>query len=202
MVADYSKQLTDIANALNRPTTPTWLVAGLSVLSGSLLSLAAQWYLLRANDSYKRHKMRRILYAELSSLYESSRSNFNHILKISRQPNVPGGFDEAALLRNLKSSLHFRGQEYAVSNIETYLQLEERNSLESLYIFFKQSITQESSTAWFSWVAISATYDAVHRGFLKDNYVKSFFPKRYKEFKGMTTFIGDNAPLGQEDVND
>jgi hypothetical protein len=64
---DYSRQLAEIAKALNRPSTPTWIIVLLSTVVGAISSVLVQMLSLRLADRYKRHKMRRILYHELAA---------------------------------------------------------------------------------------------------------------------------------------
>jgi hypothetical protein len=66
---DYSHQLEEIAKALNRSSIPQWVVALISVLVGALLGIAGQ-ALLKVFDNWRDiHKMRRVLYQELSTIF-------------------------------------------------------------------------------------------------------------------------------------
>src|SRR5258708_18931226 len=69
MQVDYTPQLQEIAKALNRPSTPTWLIAIFSGLLGFLASVLSQVFQHWYAKHRARNKMRMIVYSEIGSMY-------------------------------------------------------------------------------------------------------------------------------------
>ena len=69
MQADYTKQLTDIITALNRPMMPGWQIALLGALVGVIGSGLVQVLLRSIDERRERGRLRRIVYCELAEIF-------------------------------------------------------------------------------------------------------------------------------------
>lgn len=166
---DYSNQLQEIAKALSRPTTPVWLVAAFSALLGVLGGLAGQSLMMVVTDTYRRHKLRRVLYLDLADMFWA----VDTIMAFAEMPDQNRWQWQEEQLRRM---LVFRGEKYCRDNQEIYIQLPERLAAETLYQRFHDIVDDMHSMQINTGLALRKFADAVHSG--------SLIPKHFRRFLG------------------
>ncbi len=119
MQVDYTTQLQEIAKALNRPSTPTWLIAIFSGLLGFLASALSQVFQHWYAEHRAQNKMRMIVYSEIGSMY-SHLVHF-HSLKTSGKSEQEDIEWRKKQLR--EHFLKFEGEKYAEDNKAVFIQL-------------------------------------------------------------------------------
>ncbi len=172
MQADYTPQLQEIAKALNRPSTPTWLIAILSGLVGFLASVFSQvfqhWYAERR----ERNKMRMIIYSEIGAMY-SHLVHFHDLGKGYESEEE----DIAWRKKQLKERfLKFEGEKYAEDNKAVFIQLKERSTIDEIYSAIREVFGPEEEYGFFlnSGLAIEILEDCVRLNYLPRTYVKRY----------------------------
>jgi hypothetical protein len=162
---DYTQQLAEIVQALNRPSTPTWLVAVIGSAVGATGAIAAQilraWY-----DEHRANtRMRRRLYTDLADLF--LKADFFRSLSHETEEWRQSQF---------KHHLHLNAIENIIRTPDVYLEQYERRSAEMLYISFKRIIEDPQDETVRT--ALSMFAEHVHDGFLKKELFKRFMEKK------------------------
>ncbi len=171
---DYTKQLEEIARALNRPSTPVWLVAIFSAVLGVIGGLVGQSLMMIATDAYRRYKLRRVLYLDMADLFFAVDSivEFKEIDDAHRYQ-----WQE----QELATHLTFRGEKYVRDNQEIYVQTGERLVADMLYLRFHKILDEKNSMAVNTNLALRITANTVTEGTLQKKYFKRFLrPKSYE----------------------
>ena len=120
-IPDYTRQLNGIVAALNRPATPTWVIAVVSAMLGALLTIAVQLLIKRLDQRRAMDQMRRIVYGELGQVCSSLTAEF---LNATDQPITPEMQRKIEAL-SIRSALSFKGEKYMNDNLGTAIMLEE-----------------------------------------------------------------------------
>lgn len=111
---DYTKQLSDIARALTKPTLPTWLVALLSSIVGAISTLIVQRVARRLESFDDREKMRRVVYSEIIHLFFMAQS-----VAGMNEPILPGALGIARA--QLAADLRFHGEQYVQEHLDVHI---------------------------------------------------------------------------------
>lgn len=201
---DYSKQLAEIAKALNRPVTSVWLVATFSTLLGFIGGFIAQWSAMRMTDAYRLNKVRRVLYLDLAEMFWSVRR-----IQITAITEIPATQKWHWQVDQLRKTLLFRGETYCSDNLEFYIQLPERYVAEFLYLRFHRILDEADSLNVNSALVLTIFAEVVHSGDLSPKYFRRYLGKKratsllhtldayHREneegLKGMDLHASDNA---------
>jgi len=118
MEADYTKQLMEIVQALNRPTFPPWAAAALSAGLGFFGGTSTQLFMAWFNVRRQRYYLRKVLYADLGEKFLS----LHRVVfpKLHENPNGIGAFG-------------FQAREHARKTPDLYLSLTEYHRVEDAY---------------------------------------------------------------------
>jgi hypothetical protein len=172
MQPDYTPRLTEIAKALNRPSTPTWLIAILSGLLGFLASVLGQVFQHWYAEHRSRKKMRMIIYSEIGSMY-SHLVHF-HDLRSGYKPEQEDIEWRKKQLR--ERFLKFEGEKYAEENKTVFIQLKERSTISEIYSAIREVFGPEEEYGFFlnSGLAIEILEDCVRLNYLPSSYVKRY----------------------------
>jgi hypothetical protein len=172
MPADYTSQLQEIVRALNRPQTPTWLIALFSGVIGFLAAVLGQivqhWYAERS----ARTKMRMIIYSEFGSMY--SRLVHFHTLGASHKADQNNIEWRKRQLR--ERFLKFEGEKYAEDNKGVFIQLKEHSTISLIYSAIHDVFLPEEDLGFFinSGLAIEILEDCVRLNDLPELYVRRY----------------------------
>jgi len=168
---DYTPQLEQIVNALNRPTIPTWLIAILSAFLGFLISIPTQLFQHWYSDRRARGKMRIIIYSELGSMY----SNLVHFYRVKTE--LPEHKDIEWRKKQLKETfLKFEGEKYAEENKDVFFGLKERPTITLLYSAIRDVFGPEEEYGFFinAGLAIEILEDCVRLNDLPARFVQRY----------------------------
>ncbi len=166
---DYTKQLEEIARALNRPTTPPWLVTILSAILGFLTGIAGQLLMMPVSDAYRRYKTRRVLYLDLYEMFW-----FIHRIRTKALTDLPETERYSWQKARLPGDLRFRGEQYCEDNREIYFQLSERHAGETLYRCFHRILDEKNSLDLNTYEALRTFANIIVREDLNRNYFRRF----------------------------
>jgi hypothetical protein len=171
-IVDYTSQLQEIAKALNRPSTPTWLIAILSGLLGFLASVLSQVFQHWYAEHRARNKVRTIVYSEIGSMY-SHLIHF-HDLETSRKSEQEDIEWRKKQLR--ERFLKFEGEKYAEDNKAIFIQLKERSTISEIYSAIREVFGPEEEYGFFlnSSLAIEILEDCVRLNYLPHRYVRRY----------------------------
>jgi hypothetical protein len=134
---DYSKQLAEIVQALNRPSWPAWEVALFTSLLAFTFGLLGQFALMRMTDRYRRGQLRAHLYRDLAGLFFCV-----HRIMDVKPEQIPWE-DKAGWIKDqLKRQLLFRGEKECLDNQRLYMQLRERICSDELYARFHRIVDE------------------------------------------------------------
>src|ERR1700722_10685565 len=119
---DYSVQLQQIAKALNRPSTPAWLVSLISAVVGALFAVVVQLFLKWADNRREITSARRALYHDVVRLFYAVDTirNSDHIPDLIAR--VGWQRDQLAIHVTFDTAKQLRAKP------EIYYQLSERSS--------------------------------------------------------------------------
>jgi hypothetical protein len=169
MAPDYSHQLDAIARALSQPSTPAWLIAVLSALLGLIGGLLAQPLLLLIKEVFDRHRMRLVLYRELSDLF----SIVDSVMSFKELPVSDLHRWQESQLRELMS---FEGEKYLRQKPDLYMQLPERFAADACYRHLHRILDE------ISWLHVNT---GLARAVFADAVVKhDLEPERLRYFLG------------------
>jgi hypothetical protein len=167
---DYSQQLDQIVNALNRPGLPTWVIAMLSATLGFLASVLSQLFQHRFAEVVSRTNMRRVIYPDLGSMY----SNANHFLHLETTQTDREQWDRWRRTR-LASFLRFEGERYAHENRATYLQLAEYPHLDNCYSALHSALADDEYGFDINCgLAVEIIEDCIRLGWIPAKYIKKY----------------------------
>lgn len=160
---DYSKQLNDIGSALSRPSTPQWIY----VLIGAALALLSQFAVKWFDTIRKRYKMRKIAYSEIINMFGTA-------AYVERRSMEPGSMKQHWdwQLSELKSALRFRGEEYCNKDLDTFADLPERYHIEHAYARFHAILDDLSSYHVNLGLAIRIVARSFTENDLKQKYLR------------------------------
>lgn len=164
---DYIHQLSgEIAKALS--SIPQWVVALTSGLFGVLLGIAGKWLSKVFDNWWDIHKMRRVLYLDLLTMFETVES-------IHFFSGIEGA--ELELEESLKE-LKFDGEAYLKGHRDVYMQLPERLVAERLYAAYHRILDPPASEdldgSDFAREAKDLLADLVEKNQLRRKYIKKF----------------------------
>jgi hypothetical protein len=128
-IPDYTQQLNGIVAALNRPATPTWVIAVVSAMLGALLTIAVQLLIKRLDQRRAMEQMRRIVYGELGQVCSSLTAEFLNATNEAITPEMQRQIDALSI----RAALSFKGEKYMNDNLGTAIMLEEHPQLFSMY---------------------------------------------------------------------
>ena len=170
---DYSRQLDQIVKALNRGVMPTWLVAVISVVLGSVLGPICHHIF---TEHVNKQRMRRVIYPDLADMY--SKAHHFYPLKTNLDPTG----DQDWRLARLKSFLRFAGEKYAKDNRAVYLQLPEYPHLDCIYSALRSAVGDEVDFDKLDFdincgLAVEIIEDCVRLGQLPTKYIKKYVGK-------------------------
>jgi hypothetical protein len=167
MAPDYSHQLEAIARALNQPSTPAWRIALLAALLGFISGLLAQALLLLIKEIFDRHRMRLVLYGEISELFFI----VDWVMSFKGLPQSDLYRWQESQLRELMS---FEGEKYLRQKPDLYMQLPERFAADACYRHFHRILDEKSSLHVNTGVALAVFADAVHECSLEPERLRYF----------------------------
>ena len=164
---DYSKQLEEIAKAINRPTTSVWLIAVFSAFLGFVGGIL----MMLVTASHRKYIMRRALYADLVGMFWA----VENIMAVTDVPE----WDRQRWQRDqLNKNLLFRGEKHCLDNPEVYMQLPERRAAETLYPYFHQIVDDPKWLGVNADLALKVFAYVVHDGTLKRMYLCLFLGRK------------------------
>lgn len=174
---DYSKQLAQIIQALNRPSWPVWEVALFTSLLAFVFGLLGQFCLMLMTDRYRRHQLQAVLYRDLAALFFRV-----HMIMDMEPEQIPWDDKMAWIKDQLKRGLLFRGEKEFIDNQRLYTQLPERTDGETLYARFHRIIDElETGPAAINMntrSALNVFALLVHEGELQPKYFRRFLRKK------------------------
>jgi len=178
MQPDYTLQLQEIVKALNHHSTPTWVIAVISVFFGFLASLLGQVFQHWYSEYKSRSKMRTIIYSELGTMYS---------MLVYLQPKVTSGqkkedfrYETEKLrhhfIRGEEYAGRFEGEIYAEDHKEVFVQLRERLRITDLYRVIRDACRDDDDYGFLinSGLAIEIIEDNVRFNWLPRKYVKRY----------------------------
>jgi hypothetical protein len=168
---DYTPQLEQIVKALNRPSTPTWLIAIMSAFLGFLVSIFTQVFQHWYSEHRARKKIRMIIYSELGAMY-SSLFHFHNL-----QTHPPEQEDIEWRKKQLKERfLKFEGEKYAEDHKDVFIQIKERSTITQLYSAIREVFGPEEDYGFFinSGLAIEIIEDDVRLNNLPSKFVRHY----------------------------
>ena len=172
MEVDYTPQLQEIVKALNRPSTPTWLIAILSGLLGFLASALSQVFQHWYGEHRARNKMRMIIYSEIGEMY----SHLVHFHDLGK-----GHKSELEDIKWRKKQLRerflkFEGERYAEDNKAVFIQLKERPTIREIYSAIREVFGPEEEYGFFlnCGLAMEILEDCVRLNYLPSRYIKRY----------------------------
>jgi hypothetical protein len=174
MQPDYGQQLEEIVKALNRPSTPTWLIAVMSALLGFVASVLSQAFQHAYTEHRARRKMRMIIYSELGGMYS------NLVMFYDRKITQPERQDLERRKKQLQERfLKFEGEKYADENKDVFAQLQERSTISELYGAVREVFGPEEEYGFFinAGLAIEIIEDCVRLEYLPKRNVKRYMNK-------------------------
>jgi len=140
MQADYTKQLDEIVRILSKPTGPPWWVTSVSTAAFSfLLGIGGAFIGILLADSYKRRKLRRVLYANLIELFQIVTS----ILHVAVGDSEGERRDRQ--IKQIRAELKFDGRNILKQNQDLYVTLEEHRPAEVLFDRFHEIIDDDDA---------------------------------------------------------
>ena len=192
MQPDYSHQLEEIVKALNRPSTPTWLIAIISAVLGFLASVLSQVFQHAYTDYRARRKMRIIIYSELGGMYS------NLVRFYERKSTQPEQQDLEWRKNQLKERfLKFEGEKYADENKDVFIQLKERSTISELYGAIREVFGPEEEYGFFinAGLAIEIIEDCVRLDYLPNRSVRRYMNR--SDFEAIDAANQRRLSLGQ-----
>ena len=171
MPVDYTPQLEEIAKALNRPSTPTWLIAIVSASFGFLASILSQLFQHWYAEYRARSKMRTAIHSEIGAMY----SPLVHFYDVkTNMPEKEGIEWRTKQLR--KRFLKFEGEKYAEEHKEVFIGLRERSTISQLYGAVREIFGPEEEYGFFinAGLAIELIEDHVRLNDLPSKLVKRY----------------------------
>jgi hypothetical protein len=168
MQADYTQQLNAIVKALNRPATPTWIIALISTGFGVLGAFIGLWL----GDFYKRYKLRRLLYRELVGMFSVVDDTLGHTFVENEHDQYKWQGDQ------IRTYLSFSSQEYMKANQDLYVSLAEHATAEMLYGRFHAIVDNSHSFSINTGLALRLFSRAVTEGWLKKFWLRVFLSRR------------------------
>lgn len=196
MQPDYSQQLEQIAKALNRPSTPTWLIAIISAFFGFLASVLSQLFQHWYGEHRACNKMRMIIYSEIGAMY----SNLVHFHGL--KTSLPESQDINWRKKQLREHfLRFEGEKYADDHKDVFILLKERPTINELYSAIHAVFGPEEEYGFFlnAGLAIEIIEDCVRLRYLPRNFVKRYMNvldvKAISEANQRRLTLGQAKPL-------
>ena len=188
---DYSRQLEEIAKALNRPSMPQWEVALIAAVFGAFLGMAVQWLLKvlsKVLDNWwDIHTMRRVLYLDLLPM-------FRRVEDIMAFTELEGPELWDWQEEQLKPLLTFRGEAYLKAHQDIYMQLPERAAVESLYAVYHRILDDNRLRPVNSGRAKRLLAYLVEKNQLRRKYIKKFLSRaEAKELLKRLHFIYEDS---------
>lgn len=171
MPVDYTSQLEEIAKALNRPSTPTWLIAIISASLGFLASVLSQLFQHWYGERRARSKMRTVVYSEIGAMY----SHLAHFYDI--KTHLPEKEDIEWRKKQLRERfLKFEGEKYAEEHKDVFVGLKERSTISQLYSAVREVFAPEEEYGFFinAGLAIELIEDYVRLNDLPSRFVKCY----------------------------
>lgn len=155
MPADYSHALNEIIVALNRPTTPGWLIAIVGALTGVGGGLATQLFLRWYDGFSKRRDLRRAICSDLGQMFWA-------VHAIHSCPSCTRVWQEA----QVKALLKFTVEEHANRSPDIYLQLREHGAAEMIYRQLHQLVEVPAQLAVNLSLVLSIFSSQIQEGYL------------------------------------
>ena len=175
---DYSKQLEQIANALNRPSTPAWILSLGSAALGFVFGLLGQQLQVWLGNRRDEKAMRRVLYQEIGTSYIFA-FQFNRNIKKSvalQDPQWQVG--------EVKKRITFQGEDYLHEHSAVFARLPEQIATRNIYIALHQIGAQEGRIEQELGNAVNRVAMSIWQGNLRLKYFKKYLmPEMFKVFK-------------------
>lgn len=165
---DYSRQLGEIVKALNKPTTPTWIIALTSTSLGVVGAFIGLWL----GDFHKRYKLRRVLYRELIGMFSLVDGVLGQTQIEDEHQRGKWQADE------IRAHLTFQSQEYLRANQDLYISLAEHSTAEVLYGRFHAIVDNWHSFSVNTGLALRMFSRAVKEGWLKPLWLWAFLTRK------------------------
>jgi hypothetical protein len=131
MVPDYTWQLNQIVQALNRPAMPTWLIAVLSASLGVFGGMMGKFFETWLQGVNQRRAMRRVLYKDIAYSFGPM-----SVIMAPREYEVHDAYTWRR--EQLKAQIRFTGEDYIASHREVFFQLDEHPAFTQLYLSLHQ----------------------------------------------------------------
>jgi hypothetical protein len=140
---DYSRQLEDIAKALNRPASPSLGFSLLLLVLGAALTLTGQLVARWSDNWWKIRKIRRKLYLDIVRLFYA-------VDDITNLPDIPEVDRYDWQKDQLRRHITFDVEKHLKANGDMYLELPERPAADLTDSYSHQIVEEEK------WMPVSA----------------------------------------------
>jgi hypothetical protein len=167
----YSEQLKAIANALNRPATPAWMIAAFSAVLGFIAGMLSRSIEPLLNERHQRRTMRRVVYFDIAELFVAVRSTM-------RFRGIPDHELPDWRRAQFNSTLKFKGEEYVSAKHDIFIQLPEAGPVYSAYQAFHCIIDDPASLHVNTNLALRIVARNVREGRLPKQHFKKFLGRR------------------------
>lgn len=182
---DYTKQLQEIAGALQKPQTPSWLVALVAAVVGSVFTVGVQLFLKWWDRWHAQETARCIVYREISDMFIAVES-------ILRYPTGNEAWVHEYRRKELAVYLKFDGETYLRSKPDVFMRLQEKGSAEMIYQAYHNVFTSD---------LLYTQCDLANRllaGFVKEGRLQSKYFRKYLGDGPATIFLGKLAKIQEE----
>jgi len=168
---DYSKQLEEIAKALSKSSTPSWLVTISTLLIGAVLALGGQLAFKWLENWWKVRRMRRDLYLDMVRL-------FYVVNSIMNPEGIPEDHQYDWQREQLQRLLRFDVEDYLRDNSEMYFQLPERAAADLVYSYFHQIVEEKKWLNVNATLALQTLVLHIGHGPFQERYFQKFLKRK------------------------
>jgi hypothetical protein len=196
-MADYSKQLQEIAAGLSRPSTPSWVVAIISSIVGFVSALLLQFVQARLAERFKRDRLRRVLYVDLAEI-------FGTVESIMDPSEMDASCRWVWQKEQLKLHVGFKGEQHLRANEDTYMEMAERATANCVYTYFHMALGDLDHWWNVNWsIARQVFATAVYEDVLKRKYFDKYVGKEEAErLWGRCRAIHESSQQGLKAMED
>ena len=188
---EYAVQLQEIVKALNRPTTSPWIISGSAATLAVIGAIIGQCILMWLTDSYRRLKLRRLLYKELGAM-------FLIVDGVMRNEQIEDDLVSRTQwqIKQIREHLNFRSEKYMTDNQELYVHLDEHWAADMLYGRFHKIVDDPDSFHVNTNVTLRIFANTVYEGRLKRRWFKRSLPQRTA--KGLLERVDHHQQVDEE----
>jgi len=166
-MTDYTPELQRIVEALNRPTTPAWLIATFSAVLGVIGGIVGQSLLMPINDFWRLYRLRRLLYTDLAKLFLLLDSTM-------QQTHLAQPYLSHWQRDQVRTHMSFAAEKYLQSNHDLYIQLPEHSAADVCYANFRKVLDEPFVSHCTAGLALTMFAGAIERGDLEEERFRWF----------------------------